>query len=681
MPAHSHASWQQGAPSRPRARSTGVPISCTDVRAGAVCARSPPATDTISPLDIEYSPCPVRTTKSLVALRRRITDVFVQSCQGVGTLHPPHGWSHSNPLHFALAQDRSLPYPISLDVETHSDVSSRRLIKSPDGQCADVPLKLRRKDPSLCSTDNRTGTHEDRARGRPGLEDTSSPKEPLSNGAPLSPLSRNMASLRLSSGPGSVSILKPAPRITPPSPFLNSTTFVSNVTSANQNQRTQVPGHDVTDPKFLSVYSMLDSADFPFKTSDPETTSSFAEISRNQQSLQTSTSQGPVNRVLCYPEESPLIRRDAPEEVCKEETKRSLLRRVRTVTSNSEEGPPVKVQPLVVAGGQLMAQAPDNRDTSCSCSSPNARSGRRGANVTRTRKGLRQSSVLMRGGMFAVEEAHRHSACPDDASPRLDLYPPEESVLRRQGGFRRRSRKVFRSSTASDSCLLSIPARTRDKLPALTLPNGIPSPLSPGDSSSWCHGNHVGASDDSKCYDASCHPVGLPKTGSLQTSGQQHPLSQTSSVIRGLNSGVSCLYMPPQFGLTLSKGIPSPPSPTNLDDDQYCSSIGIAGIQPLSTSSAPPGGNSVVMCRQKKGTADETVSPSSDDTWNSHNHQLMKAPRHTDRRLLTDATPERGDSHTDVQRPDSSVGKDAAHRCDTQQPCIKLCSCVGMGPV
>jgi hypothetical protein len=660
--------------------SRDVPLNCAIVRPGAVgdilslsAAHNPCVTGTHSPLHIEYSPCPVRTTKSLVALRRRLTDVFAQSSQSVGTLHPPPQWSHSNPIYFALAQDRGPPYPISSNADRNPDSNISGLVKSPDGQCADgVPLKLRKKDPSLCSTENMNGTHRDKANRHANLEDRSGPKESLCNRLPLSPLSRNMASLRLSSGPKDTSLMQPATRITPPSPFVNSITFAS----INQTQGIQVH-HDVTDPRFLSVYSMLDSADVALKISEPETMRS-AELSRIQESPHTPIARGPVNRVLCYPEDSPVKRTDTSQEVDRERTKRHSLRRVRTVTSNGEEGPPVKLQPLVSSNGQLIGpayrteQTSGQRDTPYSRSSPITRTGC-STDVDRTRKILTQSSKLIRGkdkdttvkdvggGVIAVHKVASHSTCRDKASPRPDLYPAEESMLRRQGGFRRRQRKVFRSSATSDSCLLNIPDRMRDNLPGLTLPNGIPSPMSPEDSSSWWLRNHVSVSDDSKCCDTPCHLVGLPKANALHTSSHQDIFRPTSSIIERLNDRLSCLGMPRQFGISLSEGVPSPPSLTTCDDDQYCSSVGIAGIQPLSTSSVPPAdSSSVVACRQKKGTADENCSPTSDDTWDSHNHQLMKAPRVSDRCLLKGATPEKGDRHLDF-----SSGKGALNLCST----------------
>jgi hypothetical protein len=648
--------------SRPRTRSAEVPLSCTVVRprtVGNTAAHDPFVTGTHSPLDIEYSPCPVSTSKSLAALRRRMTDILVQSCHSVGTLHPPAQWSRSNPIYFAVAQGRSLPYPTSLNAERNSDLNTHGLVKSPDG----VPLKLRKKDPSLCFTENMNGTQKGKTNGHVNLEDENDPKK---SRLPLSPLSQNMASLRLSSGPTDASLMQPAPRITPPSPFLNSTTFIST----NRNQGNQVPNHDVTDPRFLSVYSMLHSADVAFNISEPETAKS-AELSRNRSSPHTPTTPGPVNRVLCYPEESPVKKTDASREVDRQEAKRPSLRRVRNVTSNSEEGPPVKLQPLISCSGQVTAlehkikHSSEERDASYSCRSPVVTTTRRGTVVNRTRRSLKQSSKFIRGkdkvgavkdvgdGVFAVDKVVGYSTCSDEASPRSDLHPEEESMLRRQGGFRRRQRKIFRNSATSDSFLLNIPDRIRGNLPGLTLPNGIPSPLSPEDSNSWWPRNHVNVS---KCYDMSCHLVDLAKANSPQTSSHQNMLGPTSSIIESL----SCLDLSRQFGLSSFEGIPSPLSPTPCDDDQYCSSVGIAGIQPLSTSSAPPPDSSSVMrCRQKKGTAEENCSPTSNDTWNSHDHRLLKVPHVTDRHLLKDATPERGNRHMDDEGLDSYSGKGA----------------------
>jgi len=82
-------------------------------------------------LRIEYSPCPLRATRSLLALRRRLADAFAQPHaatssasqqphhSSVGTLHPPAPpgalglalarapppqTSHDNPLYFTLVR-------------------------------------------------------------------------------------------------------------------------------------------------------------------------------------------------------------------------------------------------------------------------------------------------------------------------------------------------------------------------------------------------------------------------------------------------------------------------------------------------------------------------------------------------------------------------------------------------
>jgi hypothetical protein len=687
LPVRPHSCVPSQSEESPRFRtgSADIPLNSAVVSPGTVGDRLPhtavhntSATRTHSPLHIEYSPCPIRTTKSLVALRRR-----VQSYHSVGTLYPPPQRSHDNPVYFVLAQPRSLPCQISLNTEINSDFISRGLVKSPDGQCADgVPFKLRRKDPSLCFTEKVNGTRKDKEKEHGNLEDMSGPKEPHSNKFPLSPLSRNMASLRLSSGPRDCSHLQPAPRITPPSPFLNSTTFLSNLISTSQNQQAQAQNHDVTDPRFLSFYSMLSSDGVLFKTSEPETRNCpSAEISRNQESPHTPTAQGPVNRVLCYPLESPVKKTDASQEVNRELTKRPSLRRARTLTSNSEEGPPVKVQSIVSSSGQLTASSherkatSEERDASYKSSSPNVRLARRSVNTNRSRKSLRRRSKLTGGedkdaalkavgrGVLASDNAVCDSTCSDETSPCFDLYPEEESMLRRQGGFRRRQRTVFRSVATSDSCLLNIPDRIREKFPGLTLPNGIPSPRSPRDTSSWWPRDHqICVSGDGKSCDRSCHLVGLPETDSLRTSSHKDMFGATSPNMIGRVNG--CSHVPPRFGLTLSQGIPSPPSPSNGDDDQYCSSVGIAGIQPLSTSPVPPADNSVVVCRRKNGTTDENGSPFSDDTWNSHNHQLVKTPRFADGHLLKGATPERGECDMEDERLDSSSGKGTVRTLD-----------------
>jgi hypothetical protein len=380
---------------------------------------------------------------------------------------------------------------------------------------------------------------------------------------------------------------------------------------------------------------------------------------------------------------------DASQEMDRELTKRPSLRRPRTVTSNSEEGPPVKVQSIVSSSGQLTASSHESkptfeeREAPYRSTSTNVRTARHRVKMNRSRKSLRRSSKLIGGedkdaalkgvgrGVLANDNAACDSTCSDETSSCFDVFP-EESMFRRQGGFRRRQKAVFRSTATSDSFLLNIPDRIKGKFPGLTLSNGIPSPISPQDASSWWPRNHrISASDDSKSCDRSCHLVGLPKTDSMPTSSYQDIFRPTSSNMIGRVNG--CSDMPPRFGLTLSKGIPSPPSPSNGDDDQYCSSVGIAGVKPLSTSPVPPAGSSVVMYRQKNGTADEHGSPFSDDTWSSHNHQFVKTSRFADGQLLKGTTPERGECDMEDERLDSSSGKDTVKLCFTLRNRRMIC--------
>ena len=589
------------------------------------------------PLQIEYSPCPVRTTKSLLALRRRLTDVFVQPYRSVGTLHPPAQRSHDNPIYFALRQDESSPCEVSVSRETDSKLMSHDVVKSPNGQNVDdVPFKFRRKDPSLCFVRQEDGSDKTGAMGRstgrpfPGDGNNFSPS--YSSKVTLSPLSRNMAALRLSNCPTDASAVQHFSRIIPPSPFLNCTTFIANALSTSQHHPVQALCHDVTDPRFLSSCSVLESVDVPFSSSTSGAVSSSADVlrNRNQASPHTPAVQGTVSRVLRYPKESPVKKSDGSQDQKSLSNKRPSLRRVRTASANTE-GPPVKVQPVMSSGGQLIFPT---HDTSRSLSSPNTRVARRSSDISRPRKTSRRCSKQLVGGdesgmlmglgdaVLASDSVVCDSDFSNEASPSFEVYPDnrEGFMLKRQGGFRRRQRTVFRTTTNSDSCLLKLPDRRTNKLSGLTLPNGIPSPLSPRDANSWLP-------DLSNFSNMSCHVVGLPRTDSVQSSSHPAVREPSLSVVGRFSSAVSCFSMSSRFGLTLSRGIPSPPSPTNDDNDHCSSSLGIAGIQPLSSSPVPPAeGSSEFTSKQKEGASEEQGTSSSDDTWNSHKLHLKKTP-------------------------------------------------------
>ncbi|XP_069696401.1 uncharacterized protein PsGEF [Periplaneta americana] len=635
---------------------------------------------TQSPLQIEYSPCPIRTTKSLLALRRRLTDVFVQPYRSVGTLHPPPQTSHDNPLYFTLQEEKGSSSSKSFTAKKNSRSNTCDITKSPTKQITEeVPIKFRRKDPSLCFPEKknvacRTDRESfDKCRkiyntGTCKLENKSGSCETTkvnSNRLSLSPLSRNLASLRLSNGSAEGSILQYS-RVTPPSPFLNSTTFISTLISTSQGQRSQLPNnfgmvHDVTDPRFLSLYSMLDTADAPGKSPKHEAKSPRMESrDEKQDSPHTPQFQGPVNRILCYPEESPVKKTDTSQNC--ELQKRPSLRRTRTLTSNSEEGPPVKVQPVLSSSGHLMLTHKSkttenvrytNNSTSETLDSSESKHCRRSSETSRTRKSLRRRSKLvsessesssLKGlgdGVFASENVVCDSVFSNEDSSSFTLHPDsfeERSMLRRQGGFRRRQRTIFKSSGTSDSCLMKIQTRTqRTQYSGLTLPNGIPSPFSPQDAKSWWLDNNnsiASVSNVRKTCVVPCQTVGLPATGTVQDSSHHDVYKPSSTIISRLSGTVSCSNIPersPHFGLTLSKGIPSPPSPPNEDDDQYSSSVGIPGVQPLPSSPVQPIDG---VWRGEKAPADENASSSSDDTWNSHNMHFLKSPRLTEAHVL-----------------------------------------------
>jgi hypothetical protein len=601
------------------------------------------------PLQIEYSPCPVRTTKSLLALRRRLTDVFVQPYRSVGTLRQPAQRSHDNPIYFVLRQDESSPCKVPVSKKTNPEFMSYDLAKSPNGQSVDgVPFKCRRKDPSLCFLGRESGRGNtgkmEQSTGCPVSEHRDNCPLSRSSQVTLSPLSRNMASLKLSNGPRDVSAVQQFPRITPPSPFLNCTTFIANILSTTQRQPVLAPSHDVTDPRFLSLCSVLESADVPFNSSNTDAVNSPADRFRNrtQASPHTPATQGTVSRFLRYPGESPVKKPGGSEEQVYRPNKRPSGRRVRTATSNTEEGPPVKMQPVISSGGLLVLPAHETKPTledGATCRSPssaNAKMLRRSSDISRTRKTLRRCSkrlsrrderaLLMGCGdaVLANDSVVCDSDFSNEGSPSVDVYPDsreEEFMLKRRGGFRRRQRTVFGNTTTSDSCLLKIPDRSTNKLSGLTLPNGIPSPFSPQEAKSWL------PDLTSVSKDMSCHIIGLPRTDSIQSSSQQAGREASFNVVGRLSSAVSCFSIASRFGLTLSKGIPSPPSPTDGDKNHYSSSVGIAGIQPLSSSPVPPAGSSSVFTsKHKEEASEEQGTSSSDDTWDSHKLHLKKTP-------------------------------------------------------
>ncbi|KAJ9576440.1 hypothetical protein L9F63_006653, partial [Diploptera punctata] len=607
-----------------------------------------------SPLQIEYSPCPVRTTKSLLALRRRLTDTFVQPFNSVGALQSLNYKSHDNPLYFTLKTQST---------SKSSKTSNFEITKSPSGNSSDeIPIKFRRKDPKLCSSKKTRHSISNCAISGSCKQEANKLK--LSKES-LSPLSRNLASLRLSSGSKDDSVQQKFPGITPPSPFLSSTTFIKSLLSVSQNQRSSLHNqlgvvHDVTDPRFLSLYSMLEPSDNHAESPSMETKCIVPDQKADESHTPVS-----VNRILCFPEESPVKNADTPKtNVEYNLKKRHSLRRTRTLTSNSEDGPPVKIQPIVSANGSLIMPHSHNAEGDNNYHNCSSEKSVKRCSELRTRKSSRRRSKNMSSentdlkglgdGVFTNENLICDSVFSNEKPSSFvvdeDSFDGEESMLKRRGGIRRKQRTIIRNSGISDSCLFKIPNRT-NKRSGLTLPNGIPSPFSPQDSG-WAQSSGTCGINSGLNCGLACHNVGLPKVYPALVSSHHVNYKPSSTIISRLNGTVSCSDIqerPPHFGLTLPEGIPSPPSPSNDDDDQYSSSVGIAGIQPLSSSPVLPAEDSaLVMWRQKRS------SSSSDDTWNSHNMHFMKTPRLTSAHVLNAALTQETDSQPKSDEADSS---------------------------
>lgn len=150
------------------------------------------------PLQIEYSPCPLRSTQSLLTLRRKIANAF--------TLQSPF-ISIDNPIYFALNQSPT-PSPVEL-INKEIPVSRH---KSP----TETPMGLRQGNTDI----SKNLSFLDEIRLASNGNRTRQQNDKLYSPSEVSPLARRLAYLRITS---------------------------------EQNKHRKQQNHDVTDPSFLSL--------------------------------------------------------------------------------------------------------------------------------------------------------------------------------------------------------------------------------------------------------------------------------------------------------------------------------------------------------------------------------------------------------------------------------------------
>ncbi|CAG2065797.1 unnamed protein product, partial [Timema podura] len=580
----------------------------------------PGRSDVTSPsrlMQIDYSPCPMKTTKSLLALRRRLVDAFNQpSPSSVGTPHIAPQRSVDNPLYFIEpGKLKGRPPLVKLSLTRSGEGASRvtRVVSRRNRLMTTRPLYLLGSPP----------------KGVIGVL------------------------------PGALCITLPSSRITPPSPFLNST-HASSVSSTNQHDRLKacVPAirdsrlkafvpiledaHDLTDPRFLSHLTFMEATVMPTKNSSIFHGFEKVRLSNGFRGSSVENKPVPTRSYLEFVDSGVDMTRSNDEYSFGSRRyslrKRNSTRRVRTVTSTSEDGPPIKVQSVGSEIGLSVipfSSEMTSLDASRSCHTP--ANSEYCQKILRHRKSFRSSARRSRrnslkgigDGVFKRENIICDSIFNECG--RNDLYNLNSSgdsldrsfSLRRQGGFRRKNRG-FVTGEAARSCTDVTTACQMTKHSLLSLPLNIPSPFS------------------AQSEGGTLSIPGITNTtftvqGSDRGSPEPGKLDQPSSRDKGSS-------------LTLPKGIPSPPSPT-CHSVELTSPTGMDGISPLATSPGPQGvmertvalwkgANPVTNFwrrneRRMNGLKDGNMSTSSsDETWNSHTMNALRTPVLTSGHIL-----------------------------------------------
>ncbi|XP_063235064.1 uncharacterized protein LOC134537975 [Bacillus rossius redtenbacheri] len=178
-------------------------------------------------MQIDYSPCPLRTTKSLIALRRRLEDTFSASHRSVGSLPPAPSLGLDNPLYYTLT----------------GRITS--LLQCPGD---DVPAKMRRRNIVSYSNDIPLVITPGKTLDACG----SAPVLPRADRSlQVSALTHSMAKLNLNSLATSSSLPLDTSAALP-----SRQEEESAITTGRDSLGVH---HDATDPRFLSQFPVVDS--------------------------------------------------------------------------------------------------------------------------------------------------------------------------------------------------------------------------------------------------------------------------------------------------------------------------------------------------------------------------------------------------------------------------------------
>lgn len=471
--------------------------------------------------EIDYSPCPLRATQSLVALRQRMTDTFPLLSQGI---------SLDNPLYYALNQSPT-PSPV--------DLVNKEIPTTHKKDSSETPTHARDVAFKFAKALNLGLNESDEAKLSPKKESLPLIDKPISFWFPkekpktceVSPLARRLAWLRL------------------------------NTVERNSSQNKVVAAPDCekdcsNDKKYKES---LAQANHPL-LHKPFTTST--------SSMQIDHCDDVVNR-----------REDLRHRVGNIVVDSSVINILNT---NHD-----RHKPLDILDNNFIFNSCDNpkikedlMESESACEVDKSKS-HVPTNLKRRGVVFNEQTFLLNTPPASDDSGERQTKSSFTAS--IDSNEP--STLQRQKAIRRRLRSI-----SDDNLPMTKKLAKRHPISYLTLPKGLPSPF-----------EETPVSTKSKSVSNLCLTSNRKVTfGSLYD-------------IEYSDSGGT--VSPSFLGLTLPKGIPSPPSPEEEE---------ILGVRPLlSPKVTQPG-------VKRKIESAVNSSECSEETWDSHRLQCLKTPRLAD---------------------------------------------------
>ncbi|XP_054270896.1 uncharacterized protein LOC128991751 [Macrosteles quadrilineatus] len=469
---------------------------------------------------IEYSPCPLRTTQSLVALRQRMTDTFPLISQGI---------SLDNPLYYALKQS---PTPSPVDLVNKEIPTFKK-------DASETPVHTREFMSNFIKNLNLGSNESDEIKLRPRQSILPCDKfqscwlsKEKAKTCEVSPLARKLAWLRLNNVDKSASGKSP-----------KCDDLLSKENTVN----------------FSMSDSIFENYNFSQGRSVSCNLKTFVHEHEDCEKRKDILNQR-VGDIVVGSSVINILNTNHDRKKCE------------NVLANSSERPESEVTNLDISRNSIIKNC-----------------------VNRSNEERELNAVLKRRGVIFNERTFVLNTPPTSDSDEkrtktssgctsIDLDEP--STLKRQKVIRRRRLR----SISDDNLPLCKRVANRHPISFLTLPKGLPSPF------------------DTKSNQ------GIEETPKTTRSKSTSQLQLTSPKKVTFGSLYDIEYSdngdPSLLGLTLPKGIPSPPSPSEEE---------IPGVRPLDLDMAKAG-------NKRKNDVTTTASDCSEETWDSHRHYL-KTPK------------------------------------------------------